>query len=233
MSHRNETATFVLIHGGGSSSWDWHLVAPVLRELGHAVIAVDLPIEDESNGVSEYADAVVEACGDRTNLAIVAHSWGGLVAPVVASRVPADLLVFLSGLIPKPGEAPDAWWSASGYNDLGISFANEEEEIDVFYNGVPADLITASYANARGQSSTKGDEPTPLKAWPDVPTRFLVCRDDHFMPPEFARAQVRDRLGITPDEIDGGHMIALSRPRELAERLHQLWTEPRRDTDPV
>ncbi|MFC3495440.1 alpha/beta fold hydrolase [Glycomyces rhizosphaerae] len=233
MLHRNESATFVLIHGGGSTSWDWHLVAPVLRELGHDVVAVDLPIEDDANGISELADAVVEACGDRTDLAIVAHSWGGLVAPVVAARVPAELLVFVSALIPKPGEAPNAWWSASGYNDLGISFETEEKEIELFYNGVPADLITASYATARDQSWARGDEPTPLKAWPEVPTRFLLCRDDRFMPPEFARAQVRDRLGITPDEIDGGHMVALSRPRELAERLHRLWTEPRRETDPA
>jgi hypothetical protein len=30
---------------------------------------------------------------------------------------------------------------------------------------------------------------------------------------------VRDRLGITPDEIDSSHCPALSRPQELAERL--------------
>jgi len=30
---------------------------------------------------------------------------------------------------------------------------------------------------------------------------------------------VRERLGIEPDEIDGGHTPALSRPAELAERL--------------
>jgi hypothetical protein len=35
---------------------------------------------------------------------------------------------------------------------------------------------------------------------------------------EFMRRVVRDRLAITPDEMDGGHMVALSRPRELADR---------------
>jgi hypothetical protein len=28
-----------------------------------------------------------------------------------------------------------------------------------------------------------------------------------------------ERLGIEADEIDGGHYISLSRPRELADRL--------------
>ncbi|MGH3043406.1 MAG: alpha/beta hydrolase, partial [Gaiellaceae bacterium] len=30
-------ATYALIHGGGGSAWDWHLVAPELEALGHEV----------------------------------------------------------------------------------------------------------------------------------------------------------------------------------------------------
>lgn len=36
-------ATYVLIHGGGGSAWDWHLVAPELRARGHDAVAMDLP----------------------------------------------------------------------------------------------------------------------------------------------------------------------------------------------
>lgn len=52
-----------------------------------------------------------------------------------------------------------------------------------------------------------------------MPTRFLQGRDDRFFPVEFQRRVVRERLGIAPDEMDGGHLVALSRPRELADRL--------------
>ncbi len=38
-------------------------------------------------------------------------------------------------------------------------------------------------------------------------------------PAAWARRHARERLGIGADEIDGGHYISLSRPRELAERL--------------
>ncbi|WP_205325044.1 alpha/beta fold hydrolase [Glycomyces sp. YM15] len=217
----NETATFVLIHGGGSTSWDWHLVTPALEALGHEAIAVDLPIEDKATGVSEYADAVVEACGDRPNLVVVAHSWGGLVAPIVSSRIDTELLVFVTAMVPVPGEAPNDWWSASGFSDL----ESGDSETDVFYNGVPAALAEECNARGREQTGARDGEPSPLTAWPDVPTRFLLCRDDLFFPPEFMRGMVRDRLGIVPDEIDGGHMIALARPRELAERLHAYWTD--------
>jgi hypothetical protein len=39
------------------------------------------------------------------------------------------------------------------------------------------------------------------------------------LPAGWARRHARERLGIDPDEMDGGHYISLSRPRELADGL--------------
>jgi pimeloyl-ACP methyl ester carboxylesterase len=78
-------ATFALIHGGGGSAWDWHLVARELREDGHDPTAVDLPCEDESAGWWDYADAVVGAIGDRSEVVVVGHSLGGFTAPLVCA----------------------------------------------------------------------------------------------------------------------------------------------------
>jgi hypothetical protein len=35
----------------------------------------------------------------------------------------------------------------------------------------------------------------------------------------------RERLGTIPDEMDGGHLVALSRPEELAGRFDAYWTD--------
>jgi hypothetical protein len=51
------------------------------------------------------------------------------------------------------------------------------------------------------------------------PTRALLCRDDRLFPAHFLRRVARERLAITPDEIDCGRMPALSRPKELADYL--------------
>jgi pimeloyl-ACP methyl ester carboxylesterase len=53
----------------------------------------------------------------------------------------------------------------------------------------------------------------------DVPTRVLAGRDDRLFPAAFQRRIARERLGIEADEIDGGHLVPLSRPRELVLRL--------------
>jgi len=58
-----------------------------------------------------------------------------------------------------------------------------------------------------------------------VPIRFLQGRDDRFFPVEFQRQVVRDRLGITIDEMPGGHLVALSQPEELASRLERYGAE--------
>src|SRR3954454_11874039 len=98
-------ATYVLIPGAGSDSWYWHLVAPRLRELGHTVITPDLPCDDDTAGLEQYADAVVAAIGDHRDLILVAQSLGGFTAPLVADRLPTDLIVLVAAMTPAPGEA--------------------------------------------------------------------------------------------------------------------------------
>ena len=41
----------------------------------------------------------------------------------------------------------------------------------------------------------------------------------------FMRRVVPERLGIVPDEMGGGHLVALSRPEELVERLEAYRAE--------
>ncbi|MFD5696986.1 alpha/beta fold hydrolase [Streptomyces lasiicapitis] len=107
-------ATFVLIHGGGDSGWAWHLLEAELRTRGHETVAPDLPSDQPSAGLGDYADAVVEAVGERRNLVVVGHSYGAFTAPLVADRLPVDVLVLLAGMIPAPGERPDDWWETTG-----------------------------------------------------------------------------------------------------------------------
>ncbi|MFE7602329.1 alpha/beta hydrolase [Streptomyces sp. NPDC057494] len=208
--------TFVLIHGAEDGAWSWHLVEAALRERGNDVVAVDLPSEDETATWDEYADTVVEAIGDRTDLIVVGHSLGGFTAPLVAERVSADLIVFVAGMIPRPGESANEWWAGTGHSDL---VRTGEEEL--FYHDVPPALAAEARRRARIQRETPMDRPWPLERWPAIPCRVLVGRDDRFLPEEWSRRVARDRLGVEADVMDGGHCLPLSRPVELAERLEQ------------
>ncbi|HWB37105.1 MAG TPA: alpha/beta hydrolase [Rugosimonospora sp.] len=216
-------ATFVFIHGAGDVGWYWHLVAADLRGRGHDTVAPDLPCDDDSAGLPEYADAVATAAGSRAGLVVVAQSLGGFVAPLVCERVPVRLLVLVAPMIPAPGEAPADYWADTRYADEPRE--RYDDTVALFYQDVPPELVAEARTRSRGQSEARLGEPSPLRAWPSVPTRVLLCRDDHLLPPAFVRRVARERLGITPDEIDGGHTPALSRPHELADRLAAYATE--------
>jgi pimeloyl-ACP methyl ester carboxylesterase len=173
-------ATFVLIHGGGGSSSDWHLVAPALRERGHSPVAVDLPSEDECAGWKEYVDTVVRAIGSRTDVIVVGHSLGGFTAPLVCARIPVELLILLAAMIPAPGERFSDWWANANYEESGAD--------DAFYHDVPMPLAAEARLRARAEASKALEE-----AWP----RALARHPDE-VPPLQRRPHVSRSLGAQP-----------------------------------
>lgn len=88
-----------------------------------------------------------------------------------------------------------------------------------YYHDVPRALAEEALRRERKESAAAWSQPWPLDAWPNVRTKFVLCKDDRLFPAAFLRRLAQERLGIIPDEIPGGHCVALSRPKELAELL--------------
>jgi len=105
--------TFVLIPGAWSGGWIWDLVAERLRSLGHSVRQVTLPgLESGYSpvadiGLAEHVDAVVEILNadDLRDVVLVAHDYGGIVAGIVAGRIPERVAhtVFVEAFLPHEG----------------------------------------------------------------------------------------------------------------------------------
>jgi pimeloyl-ACP methyl ester carboxylesterase len=218
-------SVFVLVPGAGGAAWYWHRVVPELRARGHEAVAVDLPGADESAGLPEYADAVAEAIGGRHDVVLVAQSMGGFTAPVVCARIPVRLLVLINAMIPLPGETPGAWWDNTGWEPARIAAARAggyPAEFDLatyFLHDVPAEVVATGEDHNFPEADIAFGQPCAIERWPDVPTRVLAGRDDRFFPLEFQRRIAEERLGVAVDPVPGGHLVALSRPAELTDRL--------------
>jgi pimeloyl-ACP methyl ester carboxylesterase len=219
-------ATFALIHGGGDVGWYWHLVEAVLRERGHDVVAPDLPCDDDTATLLDYADTVIEAVDGRRDLVVVGQSYGGFTAALVAGRIPTDVLVFVAAMVPAPGEKPADWWENTGYGQAVQEQAGRDggltgsgDPFVAYYHDVPRALAEEAVSKERSESQAAYDTPWPLDALPDVPTRFVLGTEDRFFPAPFMRRVASERLGVVPDEIAAGHSVALSRPLELADLL--------------
>jgi pimeloyl-ACP methyl ester carboxylesterase len=212
-------STYVLIPGAGGDSYYWHLVVPLLEAGGHEVIAPDIPTGDDSAGLREYADAVLEAIGDRGELVVVAQSIGALAAPLLCERADVRLLILVAPMIGAPGETgAEVWSKHEGASEIDVK--------TTLLHDVPDDVIADLFARGEPrQSTTPFAETWPLDAWPDVPTRVLAARNDRLFPFEATRRLARERLGVEADAIDTGHTPALAQPEELAERLQACAAE--------
>jgi pimeloyl-ACP methyl ester carboxylesterase len=205
--------TYALIPGAGGSAWYWHRVAPLLPD----AIAIDLPADDDSADLNTYADTVVDAVSAVTDpLILVGQSMGAFTAPMVALRVPTAAIVLVNPMVPTAGEAPGQWWAATGHARVVPEF----DPVEDFFHDVPAAVREEAFRQGEPQQSdTPFGQPWPLDRWPDVTTRVIVGSDDRLFPLEFQRRVVRLRLGLEPEVMPGGHLLALSRPEELAERV--------------
>jgi pimeloyl-ACP methyl ester carboxylesterase len=221
--------TFALIPGAGGTAWFWHRLAPLLADAGHACAAVDLPADDESAGLPEYA-ALVESAIDPAlergdDVVLVAQSLGGFTAPIVASRRPVSAIVMLNAMVPLPGETPGQWWDAVGQEQARVAAARAggwSEDFDLetyFLHDVDPQVAAAGEPHQRAEADVVFASVCDIEAWPDVPTRVVAGLDDRFFPVELQRRIACERLGVDIDVVPSGHLAALSRPRELAAYL--------------
>ena len=221
--------TFALIPGAGGVAWFWHRIVPLLEEAGNPAVPVDLPGDDPSAGLPEYAalveSAIAPAIARGDDVVVVAQSLGGFTAPIVASRQPIAGIVLLNAMIPLPGETPGDWWDAVGQEQARVAAARAggwSTDFDLetyFLHDVEPRIAAEGEPHQRPEADTVFASVCAIDAWPDVPTRVVAGAGDRFFPLELQRRVASERLGLAVDVVPGGHLAALSHPRELAAYL--------------
>ncbi len=108
--------TFVLVHGAWGGGWQWRGVAQRLRAAGHDVYIPTLtgcgerghligPGRDADTHIQDVASLIDYELLD--DIALVGHSYAGMVVTGVADRMPEKLraLVYIDAALPKDREA--------------------------------------------------------------------------------------------------------------------------------
>ena len=219
------TTSFVLIPGAGGMAWYWHRVSPLLERTHRKAIAVDLPGDNESMGLNDYAEIVVHAIGERSNVVLVAQSLGGFTAPLVCARVSVRMLIFVNAMIPRPGETAGAWWDNTGAVEARVAAAGDggySSDFDphtYFLHDVPEAVLRTGPGRPREQAEAVFQNRCQFQRWPQIPIHVVTSTGDRFFPPAFQRRVARARLHQDVQSVPGGHLVALSRPAELVAQL--------------
>lgn len=211
-----------LIPGAGGLGWYWHRVQRNLQDRGYEAIAVDLAAYGR-RGLPAYADVVVDAVDGRQDVALVAQSMGAFTVPLVWQRISTRLLVFVNAMIPRPHETPGEWWDNVGSEQARIAAADRNgysAEFDLhtyFMHDVPEHLAAEMRRRASSQLDERFDDECTFDAWPTIPIHVVAGREDRFFPLELQQRVARDRLGLEPAVVPGGHLAALSYPEQLSD----------------
>jgi pimeloyl-ACP methyl ester carboxylesterase len=107
--------TFVLIHGSWHGGWCWRKVVPLLQSRGHRVYTPTLTgLGERSHLLSPEVDLgthIRDVCQvleyeDLGGVALVGHSYAGMVLSGVAEQMPERIgrLIYLDALVPQNGQ---------------------------------------------------------------------------------------------------------------------------------
>jgi pimeloyl-ACP methyl ester carboxylesterase len=228
-------STYALVHGAWHGGWCWSLLAPELEARGHDVVAPDLPSDDPEASIEDYARAVLDALDARGanggDLVVVGHSLGGLTAPVVAARRPVRKLVMLCAVVPEPGKAlseqyrddpmevPEEFFGRAVTREDKTSVLPPEAAERWLYHDCEPAVAREAAAHMRPQGWKALADPSPLSAWPDVPSSYVLCTGDRVVQPEWSRRVAKRVMGVEALELPGSHSPMLSRPAALAELI--------------
>jgi pimeloyl-ACP methyl ester carboxylesterase len=226
-------AAFVLVHGSAQNSSCWERVAERLRARGHAVTAPDLPKKRPEWRLEDYAAEVARAAEATPRPVIVAHSFSGVLLPLVARRVPCTRLVLLAAVIPEPRRSvrdqflADNFMFSGGWIAAGpLWFDPPKSEYlarEFLLHDCDEETVRAALPSIElWDTRHLATEPVPFDAWPEVPAASIVASLDRTLTPEWGRTTTRRVLGRDPILIEAGHCPHISRPDEVARILETL-----------
>jgi hypothetical protein len=239
-SYAQHMSTFALVHGAWHSAWCWELLAPLLRQAGHEVVAPELPSDDGSADFDAYADVVRDAlrgCGD--DVVVVAHSLAGATGALVPSRRRVRHLVYLCAAVPAAGLGLFEQWQAqrdmvcAKFADGWLSGLTEPDEQlrtawvdfdfvrEVFYADCDEATVAAAIDHLRPQSGYPYSVPCSLTEHPSVRCTSVVCSQDQVVNPAWSKRIARE-IGAETVELPGSHSPFLSRPSAVAEVLLRI-----------
>jgi pimeloyl-ACP methyl ester carboxylesterase len=203
----------------------------MLESAGHHTTAPDFPCENVAAGLTESADAAVASLQEAgEDLVVVGHSLGALVAPLVAHRLPVRRMVMLAGIVGAPRASLETLAAEDADRDLPLSEADLEIDAEgrfrfsaggarrALYHDCSPETADAAIGRLRFQRSM-WTEVAEFDAWPDVETVSIIGADDRVVNPHWSTRIARERLGVEPIVLPGGHSPFLARPAALADVL--------------
>lgn len=236
--------TYVLVHGAYEDGSSWRFVTPYLEKDGSEVIVVDLPgrpsnpLDAKLTSLDLYRDTIIKAIGDRSDVVLVGHSFGGFQISNVAEAVPEKIkrLVYVAAFLPQSGAKLQemAMADPEGAKGLGQPGALEIDTTALTGAVSPkfaGDLFCDAHCSPEQRAQVVSEmiaEPLPPFQMPisltadhfgTVRKVYIHTLEDRVVSPAAQKAMLAKTPVDAVYEIQTGHTPFISRPEELASLL--------------
>jgi pimeloyl-ACP methyl ester carboxylesterase len=209
--------TFCLVHGAWHDATCWDPVPEGLRAAGHDVVAPDLPFDDPATTFEARIEPALSAIEHLPDPVVaVGHSMGAGYAPSIAAAREGSLLV---QLCPGLGPLRDGFpWPPARAD--GTCEWEPEAAIAALYPRLRGEVARRLASRLRPMAPAAGER--PRVRLPPSRTVVVIALEDELFDPSSERAAARERLGVEPVEIPGGHFPMAEDPEALAALLDRV-----------
>lgn len=235
-------ARFVMVHGAFAGAWTWEPVLPGLEAAGHRVETLDLPGAGADRApvreidLRRYADRVIAQLErDAEPAVLVGHSMGGMVITQAAALAPERVrgLVFVCAFMPHHGQ------SLLALTQLPEG-ADDQVQANLVVEGEPPVATMPEAASRDALLNCCTDEQTawalerigtqplaPFVGTVDIPDgaldgirrSYVLCTQDHAIPPALQRRMIAEHGVTDVVELDTDHAPFLSTTAALVTAL--------------
>lgn len=235
--------TFILIHGSWHGSWNWHRVVPMLEQMGHRAIALDLPgmgrdktpVQDVTlaKSVQKVCDCIDAIEG---KVILVGHSKNGIVISQVAEYRPEKIekLVYLAAYLIPNGKTQreysilDAAGVLKPFVSMHENLQASTLQPEIYFEGLYADCEPHIEQLARVLLSPEpiATGVTPLQLsdekFGSVPRVYIECTLDKAVTPFIQQKMYSEIPCEKVYQMETSHSPFFSKPAELVEILTGL-----------
>ena len=229
-----ETAplTVVLVHGAFADASSWNGVVERLQAAGVQVSAPANPLRGISHDSAYIASFLEQVPGP---VLAVGHSYGGAVISNAATGSGNVVgLVFVAAFAPDEGETLGEAGANSKDSVLGTALVplhypngdgtetatelaiDPAKFHDAFAADLPAEQSAVLAATQRPIAESAFSEPSGPPAWKPLPAWAVVAAGDKAAGADVIRSMA-ERAGATITELEGSHVIMISRPEAVAD----------------
>lgn len=220
----------VLIHGAWADGSSWAGVIEQLQRDGYTVRAAQLSLTSLADDVAVVRRELARI--DRP-VVLVGHSYGGAVISEAATEAPNVVgLVYVAAFAPDAGETLGALQARFPATPLASALefdtqGNVTVEPGAFVRWFAGDLPERqARVLASVQKPIAGaiiGTPAGPPAWRDLPSWYLVARDDQAIAPALERFMAARAKSRTV-ELSASHAVPISRPHAVADLIERAAT---------